>query len=79
MENYLFDLYSKKFCNNILKKNRFDLPIIIFGSNKKILQFKILPAIQIGKDIYPPVEITILILCFFIKKIDFKIDVKKKN
>ena len=47
------------------KINLFDLPITIFGSNNIILIPKILPEIQKGKDIYPPVLIKISILFFF--------------
>ena len=64
-------IFSQKF-----KKNLFALPIIMFGSNKKILIFPTFAAKHNGKDIYPPVEIKISIFSLFNKNKDFKV---KKN
>ena len=64
-------IFSQKF-----KKNLFALPIIIFGSNKKIFIFLTFAAKHNGKDIYPPVEIKISIFSLFNKNKDFKV---KKN
>ena len=56
-----------------MSKNKFDLPITMFGSNKIILRFSTFAARHTGKDIYPPVEIIIFILFFFKKIRDFNI------
>ena len=59
----------------------FDLPKTIFGSNNSSLIFKILAPMHRGSDIYPPVEINILILFFLKKEIDLKIKIiiKRKS
>ena len=62
-----------------LIKNLFDLPRTIFGSNKNSFILRILDAMHIGNDIYPPVEINILIFFFFKKKKDLKIRINNEK
>ena len=64
---------------HFFKKNKLALPKTIFGSNNIILQLINFAPIQIGKDIYPPVEITVLILFFLKNTTDLTIEMKKIN